>query len=137
MNPWEDLTPASSAGSVPASGALFTRRKKVINSEQKRIQLEAGPCVSKGMAAGPFPTSSKTLDVIDAVLSGLESGSFKGRNDVMDLAIIDWRLEGEKGPIDRPRTVEALDNLPGAIRGGLYNFLCNYRGDLENPTTRS
>ena len=56
---------------------------------------------------------------------------------LMDLAVLDWKLEGEHGPIDRPRTVEALDNLPGAIRGGLYSFLCNYRGDGANPTIRS
>ena len=56
---------------------------------------------------------------------------------LMDLAVIDWKLEAESGPIDRPRTVEALDNLPGAIRGSLYSFLCNYRGEDPNPTTRN
>ena len=56
---------------------------------------------------------------------------------LMDLAVIDWRLESEAGPIERPRTVEALDSLPGAIRGGLYSFLCNYRGEEPNPTIRS
>lgn len=48
---------------------------------------------------------------------------------LMDDAIVDWHLDGEDGPIERPRTVEALDALPGAIRGSLYAFLCNYRGD--------
>ena len=57
---------------------------------------------------------------------------------LMDLAILDWKLVGETGPIDRPRTVEALDNLPAAIRGSLYSFLCNYRGEAgANPTIRS
>lgn len=58
---------------------------------------------------------------------------------LMDLAVIDWKLAGEAGPIERPHTVEALDALPGAIRGGLYGFLVNYRGDTDgaNPTIRS
>lgn len=53
---------------------------------------------------------------------------------LFDIAVKEWHLTGESGPIERPRTVKALDDLPGAIRGSLYSFLCNYRGDAAHPT---
>jgi len=100
-----------------------------IRATQNRIEaFEAKPTEAQKIA-----DPKKRAQAMDKL--NIEAGELI--LSLMDLAIIDWKLADDKGSIDRPRTVEALDNLPGAIRGGLYGFLCNYRGEDGNPTTRS
>jgi hypothetical protein len=55
--------------------------------------------------------------------------------DLLSEGITDWHLDGPDGPIEKPGTPEALNNLPGAIAGSLYRFLTTYRGEAPgNPT---
>lgn len=57
--------------------------------------------------------------------------------DLLNAAILEWRLDGPDGPIAKPTTPDALNALPGAVAGSLYRFLTTYRGEVgTNPTTR-
>lgn len=108
---------------------IFSMSALDIRATQARIEaFEAKPAEAQKIADPKKRTAE--LDRLN-----VEAGELI--LSLMDLAILDWKLVGEQGPIKRPRTVEALDALPGAIRGGLYGFLCNYRGDGPNPTIRS
>lgn len=58
--------------------------------------------------------------------------------EVLATGILDWHLADENGvAIPKPTTGDELRKLPGALAGALYPFLTSYRGDAENPTTRS
>lgn len=58
--------------------------------------------------------------------------------DLLHAAIVKWSLEGPDGSIEMPGTPEALNALPGALGGSLYQFLTTYRGEAgANPTKRS
>ena len=58
--------------------------------------------------------------------------------DAIGTTVIEWSLVGEDGkPIDKPKTAAALNALPAVIRGALFTFLTQYRGDDKHPTTRS
>lgn len=58
--------------------------------------------------------------------------------EILATAVLDWHLADENGvAIPKPKTGEDLRQLPGALAGALYPFLTSYRGDAENPTTRS
>jgi hypothetical protein len=57
---------------------------------------------------------------------------------VLDLVaeqVDDWRLVGPDGPLLKPATPADLGALPFALRGALFGFFENYRGDGPNPTT--
>lgn len=48
--------------------------------------------------------------------------------------VAEWHLDGPDGPIALPASVEALNELPSSLRGGLFGFLIGYRGDGPDPT---
>jgi len=57
--------------------------------------------------------------------------------DLLDQCILTWSLTGPDGPIAKPATPDALNALPGVLRGALFSFLTSYRGEGPNPTKGS
>ena len=57
--------------------------------------------------------------------------------DLMDSAIVEWHLTGPDGEdIPRPKTGEAVRELPAGLAGAFFAFIATFRGDAANPTTR-
>ena len=110
-------------------------------------ELEFGP--DDHVVIRPFFGLSKTeIDAWNARMNAVDDAStadpIKAPEmahqlvlDMLNAAIIEWRLDGPNGPIPMPTTPEALDALPGTIAGSLFRFLSTYRGEATaNPTTR-
>ena len=108
---------------------LFSLSAVEVRAVQRRIEdFEAKPA-----KAQEIEDLAKRQDALDAL--NTEAGELI--LSLMDIAVRGWSLEGESGPIPRPTTVEALDDLPAAVRGGLYGWLVNYRGEDPHPTRLS
>ena len=54
--------------------------------------------------------------------------------DMLDLCIVTWSLYEDGVAVPMPRTPDALNRLPSALRGALYVFLMSFRGKGPNPT---
>lgn len=101
-----------SPGAVPPS-SIFVRRKKFIDPQQKRLRVEAAPGGAGVQKAGPALDAGKALGVVETVVSGLEIGPLKSRDQILDLAIAEACLEVLRNPAP-PARPELLDQIVGA-----------------------
>ena len=113
MNPWDQLMPEPPSPGAVAPASLFARRKKFIDTRQKRLRIEDGPGGASQGKAGPAWNAATALGVVETVMSGLEHGPLKNRDQILDLAVVEACLEVLCSP-EKAASPEFLEQMAGA-----------------------